>query len=148
MKIILTETIEKVGKVGQVVTVKDGYARNFLFPKNYAILASAANLKRIAEIEAEAKAKTDLRNVEFRLKAQTINDLEATFKRRADEAGKLFGSVSETDIMHYLEENEVSCLKSQIIIEHPIKNIGEYEVKIAFTSEISGRLKIKVEVEE
>ena len=145
MKIILTETIDKVGKVGQVVTVKDGFARNFLIPKNFAILASPANLKRITEIEAEAKAKTDLRNVEFRLKAQTINDLEAVFTRRADKDGRLFGSVSDIDIMHFLEQNEVPCTKNQVIIEHPIKNLGETEVKISFTNEIAGRLRIKVE---
>ncbi|MCL1827448.1 MAG: 50S ribosomal protein L9 [Candidatus Cloacimonetes bacterium] len=145
MKIILTESIEKVGKAGQVITVKDGYARNYLIPKGYAILANAANLKKVNEIETAAKEKTDLRNVEFKLKAQAISGLVATFQRRADKDGKLFGSVSEVDIMHFLEANDVVCSKNQIVIDKPIKNIGEEEVKIQFTNEIVARLQIKVE---
>ena len=148
MKIILTETLEKVGKVGQVVNVKDGFARNYLLPKKFAIIATANNLKKIEAIEAEARAKADRKNEEYRQMAAKIATLEAVFMRRAEEEGHLFGSVSEVDIMQYLAENEIHCTKNQIMLEKHIKQLGEHEVQIEFTNEISATLKIKVENEE
>jgi len=148
MKVILTETIDKVGKVGQVLSVKDGYARNYLLPKKFAIIANAANLKKIEEIEADAKAKADRKNIEYRDMARRVSSLTPSFTRRAEQDGKLFGSVSEVDIINFLEENEVTCLKSQIIMDKHIKTVGDFEVKVAFTSEITALLKIKVEAGE
>jgi len=148
MKIILTETLEKVGKVGQVVNVKDGYARNYLLPKKFAIMATANNMKKIESIEAEARAKADRKNEEYRQMAGKIEGLEAVFSRRAEGDGKLFGSVSEVDIIHFLSEKEIICNKNQVMLEKHIKNVGEHEVQIAFTNEISAMLKIKVETEE
>ena len=148
MKVILTETLEKVGKVGQVINVKDGFARNYLLPKKFAIMATASNLKKIETIEAEARAKADKKNEEYRQMAAKIATLEATFIRRSESDGRLFGSVSETDIATYLAENDVICTKNQVLLDKHIKNIGEHEVQISFTSEITALLKIKVESEE
>ena len=148
MKVILTETIEKVGKVGQVINVKDGFARNYLIPNKYAIIATKDNLKKIEKIEAEARAKADKKNEELRVKAYRISELEATFVKKADSEGKLFGSVSEVDIVNYLNANDVSCVKSQVMLDSHIKHVGETQVKIAFTSEISATLRIRVEAEE
>lgn len=145
MKIILTETIERVGKAGQVLTVKDGFARNYLLPQKFAIMATVANLKKIEKIEADAHAKADKRNAEFRLLAEKVSKLEACFSRRAEEDGRLFGSVSEVDIVKYLADNDVTCNKSQVVMDKHIKTTGEYSVQISFTSEISANLKIKVE---
>ena len=147
MKVILTETIEKVGKVGQVINVKNGFARNYLIPKKFAIVATPSNLKRIESIEADAKAKADKKNEEYRKLANKISNLEATFLRKADLEGKLFGSVSEIDIINFLAENEVTCAKNHVIIEKPIKHTGEYEIKISFSNEISTILKVKVDAE-
>ena len=148
MKVILTETLEKVGKVGQVINVKDGFARNYLLPQKFAIIATAANLKKIESIEADARAKADRKNEEYRQMAQKIATLEATFSRRAEADGKLFGSVSEMDIVHFLAENEIICTKNHVLLEKHIKNTGEFEVQISFTSEISALLKVKVDSEE
>jgi len=148
MKIILTETLEKVGKVGQVINVKDGFARNYLLPNKFAIIATANNLKKIESIEAAARAKADQKNEEYRQLAKKINTLEGTFSRRAESDGKLFGSVSETDIVNYLFDNEITCTKSNVLLDKHIKNTGEYEVKIAFTSDIFASLKIIVEAGE
>ena len=148
MKVILTETIEKVGKVGQIINVKDGFARNYLFPNKYAIMGSKDNLKKIEKIEAEARKKADKKNEEFRVKAYRISELEAEFVKKADAEGKLFGSVSEVDIVNFLNANDISCVKSQIMLDNHIKHVGETQVKIAFTSEISATLKIKVLAEE
>jgi len=148
MKVILTETIDKIGKVGQVINVKDGFARNYLLPKRFAIVATPSNLKKITEIETEAAVKASKRNEEFRQMAAKISGLEACFSKRAEQDGRLFGSVSEVDIVNYLAENEIICTKSQVIMDKHIKSTGEYEVKISFTSEISTLLKIKVEASE
>jgi len=148
MKVILTENIDKVGKAGQVINVKDGYARNYLLPKKFAIIATAINLKKISNIEADQLAKTDKKNEEYRQMAKKIADLEAVFTRRADQEGKLFGSVSELDIVNYLSDNEINCNKNQVDMESHIKNTGDYDIKIAFTTEISALLKVKVEASE
>ena len=148
MKVILTENIDKVGKAGQVINVKDGYARNYLLPKKFAIIATTNNLKKISNIEAEQLAKTDKKNEEYRQMAKKIAELEAVFTRRADQEGKLFGSVSELDIVNYLSDNEINCNKNQVDMESHIKNTGDYEIKIAFTTEISALLKVKVEASE
>ena len=144
MKIILTETLDKLGKVGQIVTVKDGFARNYLIPRKFAIIASPNNLKKIANIEAEARAKADRKNEEYRQMAKKIESFEAVFERRADADGHLFGSVSDVDIQHFLAENEVICNKNQINLEKAIKTLGGFEVQVIFTNEITALLKLKV----
>ena len=148
MKVILTETLDKVGKVGQVITVKDGFARNYLIPQKLAVKATPSTLKKIESIEATAKAKADKRNEEYRQMAAKISGLEVLYQRRAESDGKLFGSVSEVDIAGFLAENGVQCSKSQVLLDKHIKTTGEYEVKISFTSEISALLKVKVEASE
>jgi large subunit ribosomal protein L9 len=145
MKIILIETLDKIGKSGEVINVKDGFARNYLFPKKYAIPATTANMKKIESIEAEAKAKADKKNEEYRQMAEKIATLQATFSRRAEEDGKLFGSVSETDIIKFLADNDVVCHKSNVLMDKHIKNTGEFDINISYTGEISANLKVIVE---
>ena len=146
MKIILIETLENIGKAGQVLTVKDGFARNYLLPKKYAVMATANNLKKIEAITAEAKAKADKKNAEFKILADKINSLETVaFMRRAEDDGKLFGSVSEVDLIKYLADHSVNVSKNNILLDKHIKTTGEYEVKIAFSAEISASLKVRVE---
>jgi large subunit ribosomal protein L9 len=144
MKIILIETLENVGKAGQVITVKDGFARNYLLPKKYAIIATATNLKKVEKIEADAKAKFDKKNAEYRELAEKIRNLSASFARRSETDGKLFGSVSEVDIVKFLADNEISISKANVLMDKHIKSIGEFEVIISFSSEITSTLKFSV----
>jgi len=148
MKIIMTETMEKIGKAGQVINVKDGFARNFLFPKKLAIIASPANLKKIALIEAEAQASISRKLLEYKENVRKIKDLQAVFSRRADQEGKLFGSVSEVDLLNFLAKNEIHLEKNNIILEKHLKHIGEWEVDIVFTNEIKTKLKVTIDVNE
>ena len=146
MKIILIETLENIGKAGQILTVKDGFARNYLLPKKFAVLATPNNLKKVETITAEAKAKAEKRNAEFKLLADKINALEvAVFTRRAEEDGKLFGSVSEVDLIKFLADHDVHVSKNNIQLDKHIKTTGENDVKIFFSTEISAMLKIRVE---
>jgi large subunit ribosomal protein L9 len=147
MKIILIETLEKVGKAGQVINVKNGFARNYLLPKKYAVIATEANLKKVATIEADAKAKVELKNIENKKNAEKITTLTANFTRKAEEDGKLFGSVSENDIIKFLSDNGIQIVKSNVVMEKHIKNTGDFEIKIVFNAEISADLKISVVAE-
>jgi large subunit ribosomal protein L9 len=148
MKVILTEKINKLGEVGEVVKVKEGYARNYLFPKKLALPETKENLKR-----AEALRKDAIKSLEMsRIKAKEISEEMAgmvmTVKRKAGEDGKIFGSVSETDIVNYLSENEITVEKKAVILSEKIKTLGNYEVKVKLFEDIAGQLKIIVEKEE
>jgi len=147
MKVIMTQTVDRIGTVGQILNVKDGFARNYLLPQKFAIVATKDTLKRVESIKAEEKKRVDQKNEEYRKLIAQIATLEATFTRRAEEDGKLFGSVSENDIMQYLTEQGISCGKNHILLDKHIKNTGSFEVPITFTHDISGVLKVNVVAE-
>jgi len=148
MKVILIKDIEKKGIAGDVIKVADGYARNFLLPRGYAIIANRFNLTKVENIRKEAEiARLELEN-KYKALALQISDLTLSFTRKADENDHLFGSVSETDIADALAEKEVEIHKSFIKMENHLKNIGEFEVNIVFPGDISSSLKIVVEKEQ
>ncbi len=147
MKIILTETVDRVGVAGTVLTVKDGFARNFLIPKNFAIIATPGNLKKVELIQKEAQVKQDQILVKYRQMAEQINQITAKFVRRSEDTGHLFGSVSDVDLMNYLNENQISIHKNNIKLEKPIKTVGNFEVDVLFLNDIKAVLKVTVENE-
>jgi len=147
MKIILTTDIRKVGSAGDVVKVADGFARNYLLPKKYAIVASKGNLARVETIKKDAEiARLEIEN-KYKATVLKLADVELTFQRKADENGHLFGSVSEKDIASILEEKELDVHKSNIVLEKHLKELGSFEVEIAFTSEIKANIKVNIENE-
>jgi large subunit ribosomal protein L9 len=147
MKIILAKDVKKLGEAGSIVSVADGYARNFLIPKKMAILATKANLSQVEAIKKAAEAEKLALESKYHELIQKINDVELTFVRKADEHDHLFGSVSETDISKALSEKEIDVHKSFINMEKHIKEIGSFEVEIDFTSDIRTALKVNVEKE-
>ena len=147
MKVILIKDTEKLGTAGSVLKVKDGFARNYLLPKKLAIIANKHNLSKLEQIKKEAEAEKMALENEYKLLVDKINNMELIFVRKADENGHLFGSVSEHDIVEELEKQEIKIHKSNVEMEKHLKEIGEFEVKIVFTSSISANLKIKVEKE-
>jgi len=144
MKVIMTQTVDRIGTVGQVLNVKDGYARNYLLPQKLAIVATKDTLKRVESLKADEKKRADQKNEEYRKLVAQIATLEATFARRAEDDGKLFGSVSENDIAQFLSEQGISCGKTHIMLDKHIKTTGSFEVPIVFTHDISGILKVNV----
>ncbi|MCB5230345.1 MAG: 50S ribosomal protein L9 [Candidatus Cloacimonas sp.] len=148
MKIILLENVDKLGKAGDVVNVANGFARNYLLPRKYAIPASANNLKRLDSIKEEADKKAEEATAKLKQIASTLEGVELTFSRRADEEGNLFGSVSNVDIQKELEAKGFDVHKSMIKGDVHHKALGEYEVEVAFTSEIVSKIKIIVSKEE
>ena len=148
MKIILKKNVESLGTVGEIVKVADGYARNFLFPKGFAIQATDKNNKFIEKFkEVEEKRLAE----ELKISEMIIKQIEKTtllFTRLADENGHLYGSVNEHDILDELKEKELIIDKHNVKMEQHIKELGDHEVTIEFKGDLKGTLKIKVEKEE
>lgn len=147
MKIILTKDIKKLGEAGNVIKVADGYARNYLLPKNFAIMASSKNLSKIETIKKNAEVQKLALENEYYALAQQVNDVKLTFTRKADENDHLFGSVSENDIVQALAEKEIEIHKSTINIEKHLKEIGSFDVEIEFATDIKASLKVNIEKE-
>ncbi|MGD0076487.1 MAG: 50S ribosomal protein L9 [Candidatus Binataceae bacterium] len=147
MQIILREDIPNLGRPGDVVKVRDGYARNFLLPRNLAIEANPKNIrafehqKRLALTRREAK-KNEALKVKERLEALQIN-----LTARAGEEGKLFGSVTNIDIERALREQNLDIERRKILLAEPIKQLGDYNVPIKIDPEVEAVLKITVAAE-
>ncbi len=145
MKIILLEKIEKLGSLGDVVEVKNGYARNFLLPKGKALRATSENIKYFEDKADELKKKNDADISEATKEINKITDKTFIIIRQAGENGQLFGSVTTRDIAKILEENGISTIsKSQISLLEPIKNLGIFEVKVNLHAEVSCVIKINI----
>lgn len=145
MKIILLEKIEKLGSLGDVVEVKNGYARNFLLPKGKALRATSENIKYFEDKADELKKKNDANISEATKEINKITDKTFIIIRQAGENGQLFGSVTTRDIAKIIEETGISTIsKNQISLLEPIKNLGIFEVKVNLHAEVSCVIKINV----
>ena len=144
MKVILIENVEKVGSMGEIVQVKDGYARNFLFPKNLAKSATNANLKIIDEIKKKkilALGKEKKLQEELREKLSTAS---CTVSVEAGDDDKIFGSVNNQDIAQALEKEGYEIDKRKISFLEPVKKLGVYHVSIKLHPEITADVKVWV----
>lgn len=147
MKVILLKDVEDLGKKGDVKTVTDGYARNFLFKNKKAILATKealAELEKEKELAAQ-KAESDLKIIEETV--SKIDGLEIEVMAKADEKGKLYGSLNEAKISQILKERGFSIKKSQIKIPQPIKDLGEFPITLLFDHGLEANIKL-IAVEE
>lgn len=144
MEVILRQSIEKLGHPGDVVKVSPGYARNYLLPRGFAYEATPGNKKRIAQ----EKERLDQADNERRTAAQELGGrLEAvslTFSARVGEEGKLFGSVTSTDIAHQLEAQGFQVEKRQIELHEPIRALGVYRVPIRLHADVHPEIKVWV----
>lgn len=144
MKVILKEDIKHVGKMGQILDVADGYARNYLIPKGLVAEASTKNIKllehekRIIQERAK-KIKNSAQDV-----ASRISSLAISIKAKAGEEGKLFGSITTMDIAEALQKEGVEIDKKKISLEEPIKRLGSYTVNIKLHTDVSAPLNIQV----
>ena len=144
MKVILKADIERLGKVGEVVTVAAGYARNFLMPRELAFEATEKNLARVEVdkkryVKVQAKARLDAEAQAAKLAA-----LSLTIRQPAGESDKLFGTVTTMDIAAALAKEGFSIDKKQITIEEPIKTLGIYTVPVKLAPEVSAAVKVWV----
>jgi large subunit ribosomal protein L9 len=147
MQIILQEDVEKLGVRGEVVTVAEGYARNFLLPKQLALPASAGNLKRLEKIRATLAKKTAGEREVAQKQADTLTGITITLVRKAGENDQLFGSVSSADIAEAFAGQGHEVDKKRIQLAEPIKAVGEYEVPVKLHREVTAQVKVIVQKE-
>jgi len=148
MQIILQEDIEKLGHRGDVVTVKPGYARNFLLPRKLAVEASAGNLKAIEKIRASLAKKTATEMEAAKKHAEALNGVELSFTRKTGESDQLFGSVTTGDIAEALEAKGFKVDKRQIHTAEPIKALGDFRATVKVFRDVTAELKIQVHKEQ
>lgn len=147
-EIILQQDIENLGEAGEVVDVKPGYARNYLLPRGLAIPATEGNVKRIEQERRRLhRARTRERDQAEEL-SQQLADRSVSFSVRAGEEGRLFGSVTSTDIAERLAEEGIAVDRRLIRLEEPIKELGVYRVAVALHAEVRPELKVWVVAEE
>jgi large subunit ribosomal protein L9 len=142
MEIILSQDVENVGKAGQVVKVKDGFARNFLIPKGLAVPSSPGNLKKLQqEKQSKLMQLEKIKKNAERLK-EKLEQLSLTMPVLIQEEDKIYGSISGADIAQALKEEGIDIDKNLIILEEPIKALGIYEVPIKLHPEVISKIKL------
>ncbi len=144
MDVILLERIAKLGHMGDVVKVKDGYARNFLLPSGKALRANAANKQRFEAERAQLEARNDERKTEASKVAETLDGKSFIVVRAAGETGQLYGSVATRDIAELLAEEGFTVGRNQVNLNTPIKAIGLSEVTIALHPEVEVTVTLNV----
>ena len=147
MKIILKETIEKLGKAGDIINVKPGYGRNFLIPQGLGIIATPSTIEAIRKA-IEQKAMKDAKSKEsLELITNKLNSVKLSFSLKAGEDDKLFGSLTTQMISDELETKGYKVDKKYINLDEPIKSLGNYFALIDFGDEITAKVKLKVNAE-
>jgi large subunit ribosomal protein L9 len=146
LKVILTKDIEKVGSFGEVINVKDGYARNFLIPTGVAILSTPGNLKQMdlvkkSKVKVEAKSNKEANSI-----AEKLNGLKLIFKVKSSSEGKMYGSITNKDIADkILSFKKIEIDRKKIDIEDTIKEIGSYEIDIKLYKDVKCSIVVSVE---
>jgi len=147
MQIILQEDVEKLGHRGDVVTVKPGYARNFLLPHKLAVEATAGNLKAIERIRTSLAKKTATELEAAQKQAELLNGVGVKFTRKTGENDQMFGSVTSADVAEALAAQGFKIDKRQVQLGEPIKIIGESAVTIKVFRDVTAQIKVTVEKE-
>ncbi len=147
MKLILTENVENLGKMGQMVEVKPGYARNFLLPRKLAVSATPRNLKAQEAMLATIDKKAVRLVADASALAERLAGVALVFRRKAGENGRLFGSVTNMDVADALAEKGFAIDRKDIVIE-PVKELGEYSAVVRLHQDVAPAVKVTVEAEQ
>jgi large subunit ribosomal protein L9 len=147
MQIILQEDVEKLGNRGDVVTVKPGYARNFLLPHKLAIEATAGNMKALERIRGSLAKKTATELDAAKKQAELLTGVSLKFTRKTGENDQMFGSVTTADVADGLKAQGFEVDKRQIQLKDPVKALGEYAVTVKVFRDITAEIKIHVDKE-
>ncbi|MBU0467842.1 MAG: 50S ribosomal protein L9 [Candidatus Omnitrophica bacterium] len=144
MEVILSQNVASLGKTGEVVKVKDGYARNFLIPKKLAYIASATNLKRIEQQEKKRKLEYEAEKKKAETLAEQLNKASCTVAAEVNDLDKLYGAISETEIIKALEVEGFNIDKKSIVVENPIEELGIFEVFVKLHPEVTAKVRLWV----
>src|ERR1700754_4572717 len=144
MDVILLERVEKLGSIGDVVKVKDGFARNYLLPNKKALRANESNRKLFETNRARIEEENASRRDDAEKASKDVDGKTVQLIRQASNTGQLYGSVSARDIVEALEGVGAKVTKSQVVLDRPIKNIGVHEVKVALHPEVAVTIRVNV----
>jgi large subunit ribosomal protein L9 len=144
IQVILQQDVDKVGKSGELVRVRPGFARNFLLPRQLAVPATTAAVRRIEHEKAVALAKAEKAKKEAREVAGQMSALEVKIAQKVGEDGRLFGSVTTKDIYNALVAQGVKVDRKKIQLAEPIKSVGTFEVPVKLVSDVVATLKVEV----
>ncbi len=144
MEVILLERVEKLGQIGDIVSVKNGFARNYLLPNKKALRANEANKKVFEANRTKIEAENASKRSDAEAASKGVDGKTVQLIRQASNVGALYGSVSARDIVEALETEGAKVSKSQIVLDRPIKAIGMHEVKVALHPEVSVTIKVNV----
>jgi large subunit ribosomal protein L9 len=144
MDVILLERVEKLGHIGDVVKVKDGFARNFLLPRKKALRANEANRKVFEANRERIESDNASRRTDAQAEAKTLEGVSVTLIRQASNTGQLYGSVAVRDLVEVLVADGHKVNKAQVVLDRPIKTIGVHEVRVALHPEVAVTVKVNV----
>lgn len=143
-KVILQEDIEKLGHRGDVVTVKPGYARNFLLPQKLAIEATIGNMKALERIRTSLAKKTATEMDAAQKQANALNGVEVRFTRKTGENDQLFGSVTSKDVAEGLEKLKFTVDRRKILLDEPIRQLGDHPVTVRLHRDVNALITVQV----
>ena len=148
MKVILLQDVKGTGKKNQLVNVSDGYARNFLFTKKLAVEATTDNLQKLKEFNASQDLKKQKEIEAAKELARKIEEIQITIKAKSGETGKIFGGITSANISEELKkQHNINVDKKKIMLDEPIKLLGNYTVNMKLYEGINAKLKVNVEKE-
>lgn len=148
MEVILRQTVDKLGRIGEMVTVKDGYARNYLIPHGLAYQATEGNKRRIETEKKQRLARMAAEEADASLLAEALAKVELHFNAKAGEGDKLFGSITSSDIAGQLADMGYQIDKRTVELDEPIKMIGVYKVPIKLHADVRTEIRVWVVKEE
>lgn len=148
MKVILTENVESVGQIGDLLNVAPGFARNFLLPKGLAMEATGKNVRELEHKKRMLAQKREQHRQEMLSVAEKLNAVTITERRKVSEEDKLYGSVTAADIEKSLEDMGFNIPRKAIIVDQPLKQIGEFTVPIRIEATITANIRVVIEKEE
>lgn len=145
MKVVLLQDVKDLGKKEDIVNVSDGYARNFLFPRKWAVEATSGKLNEIADKKNAEKVRKNKELQAAKELADKLNKVEVTIKTKAGENGKLFGSITSKDIADAIKaQHKYEVDKKKLVLSDPIKTAGSYQVEIKVYPEVSAKVSVKI----
>jgi len=148
VEVLLREDVEHLGRRGQIVRVKAGYARNYLLPRGLAVLATAANVRAIEQEKQLLERREARERAHAEALAERLKELVLTFPRKVGDQDMLFGSVTAMDIAAALAERGIEVDRRKILVEHPIKYLGEYTIPVKLHRDVTAEIRIQVVREE
>ncbi|HEX9015139.1 MAG TPA: 50S ribosomal protein L9 [Chloroflexota bacterium] len=149
MKVVLTQEVKGLGQAGQVKEVADGYARNYLLPKGLATIATSGAIKEVEQKQVAERKRQDKLDQEMRSFGSKLDGTTVTLRSKVGEGGKLYGSITTSDVAEALERQAGESVdKRKIEIEEPIRHVGEYKIPVRLSRNVTANINLVVQGEE